>query len=85
MGAFQLCVPDFHGGFVEIAGTVALAAVGAYGAGDKRQGIFVQNDLKGLVIPALAGQCHIGGNFLMDGAGILAGGGVTVHQRYFFR
>ena len=54
--------------------------MGADGAGDEGQGVFLADEAQGGVIPALAAQLDILRDVLLDGAAALAGGGEAVHQ-----
>ena len=69
----QLCLANVDGFLIEVARALALAAVRADGAGDKRQGVFLGDELERGGIEALAAELKIFGNVLLDGAAALAG------------
>ena len=78
LGRQQLGVADADGLVIEIAAALGLAAVGADGAGDKRQGVLLSDELQRRAVQSLIAQLHILGNILRDGAAALAGCGEAV-------
>ncbi|MPM94435.1 hypothetical protein SDC9_141581 [bioreactor metagenome] len=58
--------------------------MGADGAGDKGQGVFLHNQPQCVPIPALMAQLDILRNILPDGTAALAGGGEAAQQRHLF-
>lgn len=70
--------------FIKIPGTLGLTAVGADGAGDEGQRIFLGNEGERLGVAALAAQLDILGNVLADGTAALAGGGEAIQQGDLF-
>ena len=79
LGGKKLGVTDPDGLVVEVAGALALAAVGADGAGDKGQGVLLGDELQRRGVQALSAQLHILGNVLSDGAATLTRGDKAVH------
>ena len=80
-GGHQLGGANLHGPLVEIPGTLVHAVVGADGAGDKGQGVLLQNHPQGGLVLALTAELDILGDILSDGAAALAGGRVAVEER----
>ena len=78
----QLGIPDADGLVIEIAAALGLAAVGADGAGDERQGVLLGDELQRRAVQALIAQLHILRNVLRDGAAALAGCGEAVDPRH---
>ena len=81
----QLGVADLDGLFIEVAGAAVLAAVCADGAGDKRQGVLLGDELERRAVKALAAKLDVLRDILMDGAAALARSREAVDQRDAFR
>ena len=79
LGGKKLGVADPDGLVVEVAGALALAAVGADGAGDEGQGVLLGDELQSRGVQALSAKLHILGNVLSDGAAALTRGDKAVH------
>ena len=58
---------------IEVARALALAAVRADGAGDKRQGVLLGDEAERWAVEPLAAELKVFGNVLLDGAAALAG------------
>ena len=80
----QLRLADVDGFLIEVARALALAAVRADGAGDKRQGVLLGDEAERRAVEPLAAELKIFGNVLLDGAAALAGGDEAVEQRHLF-
>ena len=78
----QLGITDADGLVIEAAAALGLAAVGADGAGDERQGVFLGDELQRRTVQALIAQLHILWDILCDGAAALAGCGEAVDPRH---
>ena len=80
----KLRLANVDGFLIEVARALALAAVRADGAGDKRQGVLLGDELQCRAVEPLAAELKIFGNVLLDGAAALAGRGKAVEQRHLF-
>ena len=80
----QLCLANVDRFLIEVARALALAAVRADGAGDKRQGVLLGDELQCWAVEPLAAELKVFGNVLLDGAAALAGRGKAVEQRHLF-
>ena len=80
----KLRLADVDGFLIEVARALALAAVRADGAGDKRQGVLLGDELQCWAVEPLAAELKVFGNVLLDGAAALAGRGKAVEQRHLF-
>ena len=77
----KLCAAYIHGTLVVVAHTLIHAVMGAYGTGDKGQGVLCGYNLQCLKEQALAAQLYVFGYILTEGAAALAGGPEAVYQR----
>lgn len=75
LGGGELLVTDMYALLIGAPHALVRAVVGADGAGDKGQGIALKDNLQGLLIFALPHQRQVGGDVLVDGAALPAGGG----------
>ena len=80
----QLGVANLHGALVEVSRALVHAVVGADGAGDKGQGVLLQNHPQGSLVFALTAELNILGDVLADGAAALAGRRIAVKERHLF-
>ena len=79
LGGKELGVTDPDRLVVEVAGALALAAVGADGARDEGQGVLLGDELQSRGVQTLSAQLHILGNVLGNGAAALTRGDKAVH------
>ena len=80
----KLRLADVDGFLIEVARALALTAVRADGAGDKRQGVLLGDEAERWAVEPLAAELKVFGNVLLDGAAALAGRGKAVEQRHLF-
>ena len=77
----KLCAADIHGTLVVVAHTLIHAVMGAYGTGDKGQGVLCGYNLQCLKEQSLAAKLYVFGYILTEGAAALAGSPEAVYQR----
>ena len=76
----KLCAADIHGTLVVVAHTLIHAVMGAYGTGDKGQGVLCGYNLQCLKEQSLAAQLYVFGYILTEGAAALAGSPEAVYK-----
>ena len=84
LGGHQLGVANLHGALVEVSRALVHAVVGADGAGDKGQGVLLQNHPQSSLVFALTAELDILGDILTNGAAALAGRRIAVKERHLF-
>ena len=81
----QLVAPDLYRTFVLISGAGRLTAVCTDVSGHEGQRVLIQNHAKRFLEAAFIHETPIGGDVLMDGTTVGAGGSEAVHQRHLGR